>query len=376
MSIVDEITRLTSAKTNIKAAIEAKGVTVPSSAHLDTYPSYVSAISGGGDTTAEDGLLEGTLSSYTNSRISYIREGGFYKASIPQLNFPNVTSLGASAFMLASGAVLKLPRLNYSSVSGSTACFSSARFSRVELDTIQNIPGSLFYMASISEVYAPTLVNVGSSAFQGCTSLQTVPNESGLVWAANSAFRNAGISRLQAPQLHGINPYAFAACTRLTFVSVDTGSYMSTGGLMSCSQLTTFYGPCATYIGTSFFASCSALSDVYIPTCGSIGSSAFWRCSSLSTLALPKCSWISPNAFTSCATLFSLYMLSTAVATLYLSNAFGSTPMSVSVSAVYGSIFVRQSLLSKYKSATQWIVFSSRFVGLTDAEIAALPFNQ
>lgn len=48
MSIASEITRLQTAKADLKAAIEAKGVTVSSAATLDDYDSYVSAIYGGG----------------------------------------------------------------------------------------------------------------------------------------------------------------------------------------------------------------------------------------------------------------------------------------------------------------------------------------
>jgi hypothetical protein len=47
MSIASEISRLQTAKSDIKTAIEAKGVTVPSSATIDTYDDYVSQISGG-----------------------------------------------------------------------------------------------------------------------------------------------------------------------------------------------------------------------------------------------------------------------------------------------------------------------------------------
>lgn len=56
MSIATEISRIQQAKADIKSAIEAKGVTVPSSALLDTYDDYVSQISGGGggNPTAED----------------------------------------------------------------------------------------------------------------------------------------------------------------------------------------------------------------------------------------------------------------------------------------------------------------------------------
>ncbi len=47
MSIANELTRIQSAKANLKTAIEGKGVTVPSSAKIDSYPGYVDAIQQG-----------------------------------------------------------------------------------------------------------------------------------------------------------------------------------------------------------------------------------------------------------------------------------------------------------------------------------------
>lgn len=50
MSVSSEITRLNNAKNSIKSSIESKGVTVPDSAKLDTYSTYISQIQGGGGT--------------------------------------------------------------------------------------------------------------------------------------------------------------------------------------------------------------------------------------------------------------------------------------------------------------------------------------
>lgn len=48
MSIATEITRLQTAKSNLKTAIEAKGVTVPSATTLDGYSALVASIPSGG----------------------------------------------------------------------------------------------------------------------------------------------------------------------------------------------------------------------------------------------------------------------------------------------------------------------------------------
>ena len=65
MSIASEITRLQSAKADLKSAIEAKGVTVSSSATLDDYDTYVAAISGGGGGKYAEGTY--TLASAASS---------------------------------------------------------------------------------------------------------------------------------------------------------------------------------------------------------------------------------------------------------------------------------------------------------------------
>lgn len=49
MSVASEINRLQTAKADLKAAIEGKGVTVPNSTKLDGYAALVDSISGGGN---------------------------------------------------------------------------------------------------------------------------------------------------------------------------------------------------------------------------------------------------------------------------------------------------------------------------------------
>lgn len=48
MTIASEITRISNAKTSIKSAIGDKGVSVPASAKIDAYPSYIAQIETGG----------------------------------------------------------------------------------------------------------------------------------------------------------------------------------------------------------------------------------------------------------------------------------------------------------------------------------------
>lgn len=57
MSIATEIQRIQGAKDSIKSSIENKGVTVPSDAKLDDYPSYIDSIQGGGGVSGAENLV-------------------------------------------------------------------------------------------------------------------------------------------------------------------------------------------------------------------------------------------------------------------------------------------------------------------------------
>ena len=75
MSVASEISRLQTAKADLKTAIEGKGVTVPSSTKLDSYADLVESISGGGGNPDVEGIdlnLTGMGTSYDNPYIIHI----------------------------------------------------------------------------------------------------------------------------------------------------------------------------------------------------------------------------------------------------------------------------------------------------------------
>lgn len=62
MSIADDLTRIQGAKANLRASIQAKGVTVPSSALIDEYPDYVDAIQQGSAPSLQNKAVSPTTS--------------------------------------------------------------------------------------------------------------------------------------------------------------------------------------------------------------------------------------------------------------------------------------------------------------------------
>lgn len=77
MSIVTEVSRLKSAKSAIKAAIEGKGVTVPEATLLDGMASMIESIEAGGGAGFATGTLTFNESQSTNSNLTVTHNLGF-----------------------------------------------------------------------------------------------------------------------------------------------------------------------------------------------------------------------------------------------------------------------------------------------------------
>ena len=100
MSIQTELTRITNAKTAIKTAIEGKGVTVPSGTKLDGMAALIEAIqAGGGGTSVEDGLIDGTITECINNRVTNVRIYAFQGLKkLAKVDLPAATIINNYAF--------------------------------------------------------------------------------------------------------------------------------------------------------------------------------------------------------------------------------------------------------------------------------------
>ena len=224
MSIATEIERLQTAKDDIKQAIEAKGVSVPSGATIDTYDGYIDNISRGislpqnvksivlnDDGRPEEIELSDNLTAITESMY----EG---ERTLTSIDIPSgVTEIGAYAFQ---------------------RCYA------------------------LSSVTMPDdLETIGGYAFQSCSALASIDIPSGVTDISQNVFANC--SSLSSATIHGdienIGNSAFSKCAALTGITLPD------------SLLT---------IGSSTFLQCYALTSVVIPTgVTSIGTSAFENCS-------------------------------------------------------------------------------------------------
>lgn len=322
-TVIENIDSLFSVKSDIRQAIEDKGVDM-SNTPFTSFAVKISEIpsGGGGDTDIEDGLISGRLTgNYTNARVTGIKSYAFYNQQfLNYVNFPNVSIIGDYAFAFVNLSSYSFPKASYIGDHAFWSCYS---ITETNFPLVEKIGTSAFYYCPrLTTAYFPVCTSIGTSAFGRCSGLTTVDFS-------------------VCPVVGG---YAFDSCTSLTTVSF----------------------PVCSTIGNFAFAKCSALPSVSFPVCTSIGSNAFASCSALTSVNLPVCSVIGSYAFNGCSSLSALYLNNVpSVTTLSNSNAFTNTPMVNSTYlGYYGSIYVPMSLVDQFKSKTNWTYFADRIVGV------------
>ena len=287
-------------------------------------------VSDGSSNEMEDALITGTLTGeYTNDRVESINYGTFANTQITTANFPKVTTIGSSAFLNCSS-------LTTASFPKATSIGSNAFF-------------QCFNLASIN---FPNVINIGNGAFSLCYDITTA----------------------NFPKVTTIGSDAFNRCNGLTTASFPEATSVGDGAFYGCNSLITVSFPKATNIGGAFSA-CRSLTSVNFPLVTSIASFTFYYCFSLTTASFPNATSIGNNVFNGCYNLISLYLTGSSLCALSNSNAFTSTPIGgyTASTGTYGAIYVPASLLTSYKTASNWSYFSARIVAYGGGDEDPLP---
>lgn len=182
------------------------------------------------------------------------------------------------------------------------------------------------------------------------------------------------ITGLNAPNVISIGSSAFYNCRSLKTVSMPVCKSVEYEAFRYCTALSEFYAPQLTYVGCQVFKNCTSLESAYLPNVISISSYAFEGDGNLSVVYMQKVSRFYERPFDSCVRLMSVYLLTSSIPTGGY-NVFAGTPIgntTTQTGGEHGSIFVKASMYSAFCSASDWSNYSSRYVSMTDEEIAAL----
>lgn len=200
----------------------------------------VSGTYSGGDTSIEDGLVQRTLGSYSNSRVSTIGSYAFYCASnLYAVSFANCTVIGRSAFEKCSNlTTIDFP--NCTAV-GSFAFSQCSRLTSVNLPKCDTINYSAFYCCySLTSIDLPKCLTILGDAFMGCTYLTTISLPQCRM-IGPSALRQCGLTNIYAPLCSTVGSNAFYGCSKLTTASLPTCSFIHYSAFMRCSNLSSIY---------------------------------------------------------------------------------------------------------------------------------------
>ena len=199
-------TKLTDKLTNIADAIRGKtGGT--DALTLDGMVEAIAGIeAGGGDTSAEDGLVTRTLTEYSNGRVTSIGNYAFYNYSnLSSASFPQATSIGDYTFQNCS---------NLSSANFPLATsISSYAFS-----VCSKLPTASF----------PQATSIGNFAFQNCSKLTSAsfPQATSI---GDYAFTNCSkLPTASFPQATSIGNYTFSGCYSLTALIIEQADRVCT----------------------------------------------------------------------------------------------------------------------------------------------------
>lgn len=255
MSIATELTRIQQAKADIKTAIEAKGVTVPSSATIDTYDDYVSQISGGGGIPMPSKLSSASLNDYGIITSAEIKSGETsvsdyafqYCRRLTTVTIPNsVTSIGGSAFSSCDSLTsITIPN-GVTSIGG------------YAFENCTNLP---------SITIPSGVTSIGDNAFSDCNSLSSIIIPNGVTSIGNSTFQNCtSLTGIVIPNgVTSIGNYAFNYCTSLTSCTIGGGvTSIGENAFESCTSLSSITMPdSVAYLSASCFNNCGLI-DVTI----------------------------------------------------------------------------------------------------------------
>lgn len=177
MSIATDLTRLQTAKADLKTAIEGKGVTVPSATLIDGYADLVDAIQtggGGGGTDLADYLNGDISSSYYSENVTKINgQYSFNNTGIQSLELPNCTSIAQNGLRgLSSLTSLKIHKVSSLGMDALNGCSNVPVLVFEQFVTMTT--RSTQAMTGVHTVDLTSNVPSGGSSLGTMTSLETI----------------------------------------------------------------------------------------------------------------------------------------------------------------------------------------------------------
>ena len=223
MTTVEKLNYLISIKSDIKTAIENKGVDM-TSVSFPGYASKIGEIASGVGYTDRDVIQARYQYNIANS-ASFVYSSAFEYKLVETVDLPNCLYVGSNAF---------------------------------------------YYCVSLTTVNLPVCTSLYSGAFRNCGILTSVSLPA-CTTLYDYAFRYCGnLSSVSLPNVVRMSGYCFANCVSLQTISLPKCSYVSRYAFWGCTNLKTIYmgtarSVVATMTQSNALSDCSALQSIYVP---------------------------------------------------------------------------------------------------------------
>jgi hypothetical protein len=159
---------------------------------------------------------------------------------------------------------------------------------------------------------ANSVRTIGSSAFQGCTSLLYISIPESVTSVEDSAFAdctNLMSVTISSSGLYEISNRMFERCSNLTYIAIpDSISSIGDHAFENCTSLMSISGANVSKIGVSAFGWCSSLQTATFSNSSGIsfGATSFIACGNLKNINIPSGSTLGWSAFGACSSLESI----------------------------------------------------------------------
>lgn len=179
------------------------------------------------------------------------------------------------------------------------------------------------------------------------------------------AFIKRTFTEYSNDTITSIGNSAFRSCTSLTSVSFPKATNTGDYAFYDCTKLTDVNFPLATTVSTQCFRGCSSLIDVTFPEANYVEAYAFYQNAKLKTVRLPKVRGFGVSALNGCSGLTALIIEQTDIVCTLSTNALANS----NIAAGTGYIYVPDTKVDSYKSATNWSAYASQIKPLSELEV-------
>lgn len=164
---------------------------------------------------------------------------------ITKVDAPELTTMGARAFgntPLANVTTVLLPKYDFENTYNAIALLSGTALTTADLSAVPELGATTIAFTNITSLTTVTLkqgVNVGMSAFAGCSSLVTVKNLDKAATIGENAFKGTALTKALV-NVATIGKNAFNGCTSLATLTLGANvTAISEGAFNGCSALGT-----------------------------------------------------------------------------------------------------------------------------------------